>query len=252
MKKENPSVQAVDRALLLLQLIAESTKPLSVGELGEQLNMNRTTAWRLVGTLENHGFVERDPLTKGYRLGFSAERLASQASHYDSLIRRAHQSMEQLGQETEEAVLLSVPKSYGTLTIHQTEPAHSVRLVDYVNAFLPLHCTSNGKLLLSMLPTEELAALIEQPLEKLTPFTITDSKILLKEIEKVRSIGIGTALGELDENENGISAPIFDKGNNLIAFISVCGPSFRFTEEKMLALTNRMKSTAQEISDLLD
>ncbi|MFH7819725.1 IclR family transcriptional regulator [Neobacillus thermocopriae] len=252
-KKENSSVQAVGRALSLLQIVAESTNPISIGELTEKSNMNRTTVWRLIGTLENYGFVERDPITKGYQLGIAATRLAVQATNqYGSLIRRARNSMEKLRDATQETVLLSVPKHYGTLTIEQLDPVHSVRLVDYVNSYLPLHCTSNGKLLLSMLPLEELNIVLKGPLEKVTPYTMTNHDELMKEIEMVRRRGVATAVGELDENENGISAPIFDQQNNLIAFISVCGPSFRFTKEKMLALTDQIIETAQEIGKNID
>ena len=252
-KQENSSVQAVGRALSLLQLVAESNNSISISELVEKSGMNRTTVWRLIGTLENYGFVERDPLTKGYQLGIAANRLATQATnHYDSLIRRARRSMEKLREETQETVLLSVPKHFGTLTVDQIDPEQSVRLVDYVNAYLPLHCTSNGKLLLSLLPQEELDIVLAEPLEKVTPFTITDRNQLLEEIEMVRRQGIATAVGELDENENGISAPIFDQRKNLVAFISVCGPSFRFTKEKMLALSDRIISAAKEITKYLD
>ncbi|MGD6777706.1 IclR family transcriptional regulator [Sutcliffiella horikoshii] len=251
-KQENSSVQAVGRALSLLQLVAESNSPISVGDLAEKSHMNRTTVWRLIGTLENYGYVERDPLTKGYQLGYAANRLAAHATNYGSLIRRARISMEKLRDEAQETVLLSVPKHYGTLTIDQIDPAHSVRLVDYVNAYLPLHCTSNGKLLLSLLPPKELDILLGEPLEKMTPFTITNRDELLDEIQMVRRLGVATAVGELDENENGVSAPIFDQRKNLVAFISVCGPSFRFTKGKMAALTDRLTDAAQEIANYLD
>jgi IclR family transcriptional regulator, KDG regulon repressor len=252
-KQENSSVQAVGRALSLLQLVAESHHSVSIGELVEKSNMNRTTVWRLIGTLENFGYVERDPITKGYQLGITANRLAAQATnHYGSLIRRARRSMEKLREETQETVLLSVPKHTGTLTVDQIDPVHSVRLVDYINAYLPLHCTSNGKLLLSMLPPEELDIVLREPFEKVTPYTITDREHLLEEIQKVRRQGIATAVGELDENENGISAPIYDQQKNLIAFISVCGPSFRFTKEKMFALSDRIIAAAQEITKHLN
>jgi DNA-binding IclR family transcriptional regulator len=251
-KQENSSVQAVGRALSLLQIVAESNNPISIVDITVKSNMNRTTVWRLLGTLDTFGFVERDPITKGYQLGYAANRLATQAAKYDSLIRRARHSMEKLREETQETVLLSVPKHSGTLTVDQIDPAHSVRLVDYVHAYLPLHCTSNGKLLLSMLPPKELEILLEQPLEKTTPFTITNRDQLLKEIELIRKRGIATSLGELDENENGISAPIFDQRNNLIAFISVCGPSFRFTKERMFEMSDRIIVAAQEITKNLD
>ncbi|MDR7319405.1 transcriptional regulator, IclR family [Brevibacillus centrosporus] len=251
MKQENSSVQAVDRALQLLQLVGESKDPISIVDLAEKSGMNRTTVWRLIGTLENHGFIERDPLTKGYLLGYAANRLAAQAPQYGSLIRRARKSMEQLREETQETVLLSVPKHLGTLTIDQIDPANSVRVAHYVNAFLPLHCTSNGKVLLSTFSEDELNFFLEQPLESMTPDTITDPKLLREEIERVKKLGYATVIGELDVNENGISAPIYDKRHVLVAFISVCGPNFRFTEEKVLACTKYLFAAARDIAEHL-
>jgi len=249
---EQSSVQAVDRALTLLQLVANHNGPISIGDLVEKAGMNRTTVWRLLATLENHDFIERDPFSKGYQVGYAASRLSTGRYQFDPLVRRARPILERLGNLTKETVLLSVPKHSGTLTIYQFDPPHSVRLVDYVNTLLPLHCTSNGKILLSRLSNDELNVLLSKPLEQVSPLTITDREKFLQELDKVRQCGYGTAIGELDENENGISVPIIDKrNNNLIAFISVCGPTFRFTEEKALSLAPVIIATAQEISDQL-
>lgn len=250
-KPDNSSVQAVDRALLLLNLVSESDEPVSIVDLTEKSAMNRTTVWRLIGTLENHGFIDRDPVTKNYMLGYAATRLAARSPQYSSLIRRARQCMEQLRDATQETVLLSVPKHYGTLTIDQIDPSHSVRLIDYIHAFLPLHSTSNGKLLLSTYSEEELAFLLDQPLIGQTPHTITDSNKLRKEIAKVKALGYATAIGELDENENGISVPVYDTRGQLVAFLSVCGPNFRFTEAKMQACTDQLLTAAKDIANRL-
>jgi IclR family transcriptional regulator, KDG regulon repressor len=252
-KQDQSSVQAVDRALLLLKLVAQSDHPISIGELADMSNINRTTAWRLIGTLEHHGFVERDLHSKAYQLGYEANQLASKVPQYNSLVRRSRRSMEKLREEIQETVLLSVPKHNGTLTIEQIDPEKSVRLVvNYVNAFLPLHSTSNGKLLLSLLPPKELDIFLERPLEQVTPNTITDPEQLRKEIMTTSERGFGTSIGELDENENGISASIFDKSHNLIGFMSVCGPSFRFTKEKMHSYSDLLITTCKEITEYLE
>lgn len=249
--KEFASVQAVDRALLLLQFVAESSVPISLGELTKKSNMNRTTTWRLIGTLENHGYVERDPYTKGYLLGYAATKLATQVSHYGSLVRRSRPIMEALRDETQETVSLSVPKYNSTLTVDQLDPVHSVRIANYVNEYLPLHCTSNGKVLLSFLPDDELNVFLNQPLEKMTPLTITDPKQLLEEIRNVQKQGYGSVFGELDPNENGTTVPILDHKHQLIAFLAVGGPNFRLTKERMLEIVPRLKEAAKEIGNQL-
>ncbi|MBA9027639.1 IclR family transcriptional regulator domain-containing protein [Peribacillus huizhouensis] len=81
--------------------------------------------------------------------------------------------MERLRDTTQETVFLSVPKHNNTLTIDQIDPQQSVRLVDYVDAILPLHCTSNGMIFLGYLPKSELENLLHRPLEQCTPKTIT-------------------------------------------------------------------------------
>lgn len=251
-KKENTSVQAVERALLLLKLIGESTAPISVGELAKQANLNRTTAWRLLGSLKNQDFVEIDAASNGYQLGYAVHQLLSHNDSYGSLIRRARPVLEALKDDVGETVLLSVPKHNGILAIDQIDTDHSVRLVDYSNTISPLHCTSNGKILLSLLPEKELDVLLEQPLAPHSKYTITDPEELRKELAKIRIQKIGTSIGEFDENENAISASIFDKKKNLVAFITLGGPSFRLSKENLLQLCDRMLEAAKKIGDQLD
>jgi DNA-binding IclR family transcriptional regulator len=247
-KNQENTVQSVDRAIQLLNFIADSHDPVLIHELVEQTKMNRTTVWRLLTTLESHDFIERDPLTKGYQLGYGASRLAWGERKYDSLARRVRPRLEQLMEETNETVFLSVPKHFGILTVDQIDPPHSVRVVNYVNAILPLHCTSNGKIWLSSLLKEELHSFLQQSLEKHTSFTMTDPDQLQKDLELIRNRGFGTSFRELDESENGLSVPIFDNRRQIIAFISVSGPIFRFTQEKILELGPRLIEMASDIS----
>lgn len=251
LKQDASIVQSVDRALTLLSLISESSTPLLIGDIAEKAKMNRTTTWRLLVTLESRGFIERDPNTKGYQPGYMVSRISRGVDKYGPLIRRARISMERLRDETQETVLLSVPKYNNTLTIDQIDPQQSIRLVDYVDIILPLHCTSNGKIFLGYLSKNELENLLRQPLEQCTPKTITNPEKLRAELEITRKRGFGIALGELDESENGISAPIVDEQNNLIAFVSVCGPNFRFTEEKLFTIASTVQATAKEIAQSL-
>lgn len=249
--KEGNTVQAVDRALLLLKLIGENSSPISVKDLSVKSGLNRTTVWRLIGSLENEGLVEKDTTTNGYQLGYTIYRLASQNNPYSALIRRARSTLEALKEKVGETVLLSVPKEKGVLTIDQIDTDHSVRLVDYTNKISPLHCTSNGKILLSLLSENELNQLLDAELVPKSEFTITDPSLLLEELEWVRSHNVGLSIGEYDENENAISAPIFDYKKNLIAFITVGGPSFRLSKKDLLSLRHTLLNAANDIENLL-
>lgn len=251
LKKETSSVQAVDRALSLLRFIGEASSPVSISEIANHTGLNRTTAWRLVGSLENQGFVEKDPVSKGYQLGYAVYQLVSQNDSYGPLIRRARPTMERLKEESGETVLLGVPKNNGILTIDQINTDQTIRLIDYSNAITPLHCTSNGKILLSLLPDKELDVLLEKPLKQYSKNTITDPEKLRIELQEIRVQKIGLTIGELDENENAISAPIFDKNKNLVALITIGGPSFRLKKEDLLLWRDRILEAAKQIGDQL-
>jgi DNA-binding IclR family transcriptional regulator len=241
-------VQTLDKALILLKYISKANDPLPLADLINETHLNRTTAWRLLLTLEYHGFVERDQLTKGYRLGYWATKLSLGTSRNDWLVRQARPSLERLAQETQETVMLSVPYNYGVVAIDQIDPPHHVRLVDYVHMVLPLHCTSNGKLMLASLSETELDNFLKHPMEKRTAWTNTDPEKLLAEIETTRHRGFATSYLEFDESENGLSAPVYDMHENMIAFISLSGPSFRLSRELIDSYASLVIEMANEIT----
>ncbi|WP_107942344.1 IclR family transcriptional regulator [Metasolibacillus fluoroglycofenilyticus] len=250
--RDGSTVQAVDRALMLLKLIGESKSPISLKDLVASCGLNRTTVWRLIGSLENEGLVEKDPMTNGYRLGFLFYRLAMQNNPYNSLIHRAKNTLEALRDAIDETVILSVPKMDGIYTINQLDPSQSVRLVDYTNTITPLHhCTSNGKVLLSTFSENELEQYLSKELIAKTTHTITDKAQLIEQINWTRHNKVGLSIGEYGENENAMSAPIFDTHQNLVAFITIGGPGFRLTKEDLLNLKGTLLQAAKEIEQNL-
>src|SRR6476661_7271976 len=92
------TVQAVDRAAELLKAVANASAPATVLDLARSCGLNRSTAWRLLATLERQGLVERDPTTQRYSLGYAIYQIAAGDNH-DSLARRAHPALERLARE---------------------------------------------------------------------------------------------------------------------------------------------------------
>src|SRR5713101_199916 len=93
------TIQSVDRAAALLKAVANSRQPLTVVELASQVGLNRSTAWRLLATLDAHGLVERDPATQRYSVGYAIIQIAA-GGDYDALVRRAHPVLQQLAYDT--------------------------------------------------------------------------------------------------------------------------------------------------------
>lgn len=153
----NNSVQSVERALNILLIIADETLPVSIARIVECSGLNRTTVWRLLVTLEDCGFVEKDPISKGYLLGYNASRLCSDImDNYAPLIRLAKPYMDKLLDEINEDILLTVPRFGGMLTIYQLHSDNAVLIRDYSMMLSQFHSSSNGKIYLSFLEPEEL------------------------------------------------------------------------------------------------
>jgi DNA-binding IclR family transcriptional regulator len=120
-------IQSVDRAIALLKAVAASPHPPTALELARTCGLNRSTSWRLLGTLEHHGLVERHPATQRYSVGYGAILVAGGADH-DSLVRRARAILQRLAAETGETVSLAVPKRMDLVYVDQIEGSRQVRM----------------------------------------------------------------------------------------------------------------------------
>lgn len=220
------NLQSVNRALRALELIAEAGQ-LGVTELGRRLGVHKATASRLVATLAERGMVERDPITEKYRLGFGLIRLAGAAMASMDLVRIARPMLEELADRTHETVNLGVLSGDAVVYIDQVTGTRSVVVVSWVGRRTPLHCTSNGKVLLAHVGEAERARLLAHPLERETRSTVTDPATLEAQLEEIRRRGYATTMEELEEGLNAVAAPIRRADGEVVAALSVSGPAFR-------------------------
>ena len=147
------TIQSVDRAAALLKAIADSSRPPTVVELAETCMLNRSTAWRLLATLDAHGLIERDPVSQRYSLGYAFLRIAAGAD-VDPLVCRARPVLEQLARDTAEATNLAVVKRFNLVYVDQVDPPQ-IMAPNWFGRPVPLHATSTGKAYLAFLPPEE-------------------------------------------------------------------------------------------------
>ncbi len=220
------NLQSVRRALRALELIAEAGE-LGVSELGRRLDVHKATASRLIATLSERGIVERDPVTEKYRLGFGLIRLAGAAMAGLDLVRTARPVLEELAERTRETVNLGVLSGDGVVYIDQVTGTRSIVAVSWVGRRTPLHCTSNGKVLLAHLDDVERNQLLGGALERATPNTLTDPSKLRVQLEEIRIRGYAQTMEELEEGLNAVSAPVRRADGEVVAALSVSGPAFR-------------------------
>src|SRR5215216_1987291 len=190
----NQRIQSIDRAAQLLEAIAAAPEPETAPELADACGLNRSTAWRILATLEHHGLVERDPATNRYGLGFAVLRLAAAAGH-EPLVRLAHPLLRRLAEATGETVNLAVARRLVLVYADQVQ-ARQVMAPNWLGHTVPLHATSTGKAFLAALPRDELDALVNAPLKRFTDTTLTDPTALRAELARVGDQGYAVSHGE--------------------------------------------------------
>jgi DNA-binding IclR family transcriptional regulator len=242
----NQRIQSIDRAAELLAAVAAAPEPETAPALADACALNRSTAWRILATLEHHGLVERDPDSSRYRLGVAVLKLAAAAGH-EPLVRLAHPILRRLADATGETVNLAVARRLELVYADQVQARH-VMAPNWLGHAVPLHATSTGKAFLAALPNAEIDALA---LERFTDTTITDPAALRAELATVRERGYAVSHGELEAALWGVSAAALDAAGRPAAVVSVWGADAR-VRDRLDALGTACAAAAAELQALLN
>ena len=245
----NAGVQSVDRALSILEVLARVGEA-GVTEIAAELEVHKSTAFRLVATLETHRLVEQSSDRGKYRLGVGVLRLAGATSARLDLVQEARPICRQLATDTGETVNIAVLSESSALYLDQIAGSSALQPHNWVGQHIPLHATSNGKVLLSGLDQPQLDAVLGK-LPTYTPQTITRKPALREELAKVREQGYAVAADELEVGLTAAAAPIRNAHGDVVASMSVSGPTFRLTPERIEEVIDRLKEAADEVSHRL-
>jgi DNA-binding IclR family transcriptional regulator len=245
----NGSVQSVDRALTILETLARQGEA-GVTELARDLGVHKSTAFRLVATLESHGLVEQAEDRGKYRLGVGLLRLAGATTARLDVVQEARPVCRKLAADTGETVNIAVLADRAALYLDQIAGSSALQPHNWVGQHIPLHATANGKVLLSGLDSAALEELLGS-LPAYTDMTITKKGQLRAEVDKVRGQGYAVAVDELEVGLTAAAAPIRNAHGDVIASMSVSGPTFRLGDAAVSRATELLCAAATEVSHRL-
>jgi DNA-binding IclR family transcriptional regulator len=241
-------VQSVDRAITVLEILARRGEA-GVTEVASEIDVHKSTAFRLLGALEGHGLVEQAEDRGKYRLGFGLIPLAGAVSDRLDVTRQGRAVCARLASEMGETINLAVLQEHWAVNVDQARGPSTVATHNWIGRLTPLHCTSSGKILLAHVPAERRAELLAASgMEQLTPRTLTLTGTLETELARVRTAGYAVALEEYEMGLNAVAAPVHDRSGAVIAALSVSGPAYRLDEDRLTALTAPLRRGADEIS----
>lgn len=232
MSKSWMDVQALQRAIDILEMIADSPVPVNLRQITSATNLPRATVYRLLGNWEKRNYITCD--NKGnYHIGHKVLTLGrhrmKQATELKPVIKPY---LAKISSITKESVHLAVLHQNKILYIDSVESPYPLRLVGQVGAFNHVHCTALGKALLFQHSEETINAMLTaEGMKKITAATITDFDAYAENIRKAKILGYTLDLKESDEVCNCIAAPIYNAAGQIIAAISISGPYPRVNQE---------------------
>jgi DNA-binding IclR family transcriptional regulator len=241
-------VNSVDRAIRLLDALADEGS-FSLAGLAEVVGAPKTTVLDIVRTLEARGMVQRDADTGSYSLGLHTIELGYAAVSSFGIRRIVAPVLQSLNARLDETVHLTVLDEDQVLYVDCYESTKRLRTYSVIGIRGPLHCTSVGKAILAWLPDERRDRLIETI--EYTPFTantITGPVPLRDELAATRRRGYSIDDVEHEEGVRCVGAPVFDHRGDVVASVSVSGPTQRIREEIVPDLARTLTEAAAEMS----
>lgn len=230
---DTSGVQSVERALGILEVLAEEELPMSISDVAEKVGLKVSTTYRLLNTLVLKGFVKQEKETSKYRLTLKLIRLGRAALGYYDLRNIAKPYLHELVERCNETANLAILDGGDVVYIDQLESQNLliVKMFAQIGSRGPAHCTSTGKVMLANLEENELGRILQNmTLERFTSKTITDIEQLRRELITVRKNGYALDLGERDEGVRCVAAPVKNYEGRVIAAIGVSGPNIRLTD----------------------
>ena len=242
-------IQSVERALAMLDILAQSPRPLTIPELAKMMDINRATAWRLINTLLEFELVEKDDESGRFTVGSGAFKLAA-STHTNTMSRKARPVLERISQQFGASAFLEIA-ARGELIVLDQIRWDLPEEVDLAGMQVPLNCGSVGKLYLASLKDSELENYLITDFEPLTPFTVTDAAELRTQVLQARISGVAYNYKEHSQDWCGISASIRARDGRFIAYLNVTLPTATTSKDQLISFTPQLISAAQEITALI-
>ncbi len=249
-EENKPTLKVVDRALMVLEHILEhSHREVTVTGLSKDLHINKTVIYRILQTLSNRGYLVKNERYHNYSPGFKLIELGSRTQEKIELHSIVRPYLEELSQQTGETVNLGVLTGNQVAYLDKIESSNFLRTDLRIGTRVPVYCSGLGKAILSHLNDHSILDNIK--FEQYTSKTITDKQNLLSELKKIREQGYCLDDEEYIPGVRCIAVPILSGDKKVKGALSVAGPSFRLSNERLDQLIHDLKLVVSQLNKKL-
>lgn len=248
-RREAGRVQSVCKAMDLLSCLAQAGGPLTLGELSSRTGMPRATVHGLLAAMRPSAVVEQSPADGRYRLGIRLFEYGCAVSRGWNILEAAAGPMGWVAEETGETVSLAALDRGEVLILDRADAHSNFRVVSEKGSRLPLHCTSQGKLLLAYLPEVRRKSLLRRcDFAAYTPHSHPDAASLEAELPEIQALGYAIENGEYRIGLRSVSAPVFDVNGQAAYAVCVVGMFRRVNSPELERAVRLLLEAAERIS----
>lgn len=252
--KREENLTSIDKALYTLDfLCTDGSRGVSLKELSCELGFNKSTTYRILKTLREHGFARQDPESRKYKPGLRIVELGERVLEEIDIRKEAHTELRKLSEQINEVVHLGIIEDRKVVYLDKFNPPERVfHIYSAIGKRAPIHCTGLGKAILAFLPSNRVEKIIKElELRRHTSQTITSPSKLREELRGIRETGYAFDNKEHEEEVKCVAVPIMDHKGESKAAISVTVPSFREVLEDLQDYIPEVQETARRISEKL-
>lgn len=246
-KVNMPPVRSVERAIDILQTFATASE-LTLDEITGKTNIPRSTVYRILCTLEGKQLVRFDQDKQVYKPGLRLIELGLLLSSSLDVNQEAEDVLIELHNRTRQTVLMAVKDGDGILYVFKKETRQGLKFSSMLGQRQPYIYGVLGPVLLAFEPDEKIERILQIPIPKRTPATVTDPAIIKQRLMRIREEYIYEEANETHDGVVGIGAPVFDAQNEVVAAIGVVGPTVQLTEERLKQVKPLVMQAARLIS----
>lgn len=240
-------MQSVDRAISILQVLARLGAA-GVTDIAAEIGVHKSTAFRLLATLESRGLVEQHAERGRYQLGYGVVQLAAGAANKHNLSILSRPVCRELAEAVGETVNVAIHDGRNVISIDQVLGSSAVTTINWVGQHTPMHATSAGKVFLANMPPEQVGAILTEDLERYTPHTVVEPALLRQQLRAVRDRGYAVTVEEHEIGLAAVAAPIRSLDGQVVAAVAVSGPTFRVNEQTIPTVAGHVVGAAAKIS----
>ncbi|RHW38597.1 IclR family transcriptional regulator [Lysinibacillus yapensis] len=235
---------SLTNALRILKCFSIDKPELNLSEISEILKVSKSTACRLVQTLESEGFIYQNSFFNTYSLGSSVLALANTAVDQFAILKETTPFLKKLSFQTNESVHIAILEKKDVIYLKKEDSEYRVELRSHIGRRNPAHCTASGLAILAYLNSATITTIFTEPLTSYTKYTITSLEELHSYLQEVRENGYALSKGHFIEEIVSVGAPIFNKNKMVVASLTVTGPV-----KRMIANIDKMIDAVVEVSN---